>query len=421
MPFARRFRVSAAPRQARRTGGKGFHKGKKGIEPTQCLLYIGLLTVTALLTLIGVIAVKAWIPIDSFGLRYQGQSELPNFFKQNISSEAKFQRVCDIYVQTYTFQDGKVRWEGIFSYMTRGVSMHCLLARAAKRLGPDFQTTIRIGLADMDVGGQLTFHPASKVENMTRADAPLLFPDPTFESWPEVHDYSLPQTIRSVTDAARLYGLPGTVQWERRNANVVWRGAANGKERAEFLESTSPLLDVQSTSFNITDVGFKLSSSNQISRSELCRYRFLLHMNGIFNNRYSSSVKWKLLCGSLVFVPTEPLFVEWWNYGVWQPNVHYVPYTSLPDLLEKVEYYSNNLQEAAIIAHNGMELAQDAFRAFPDWVDDTLVRYAIATKGKDGALCTYKVDYGKGEKKPASAEFMSLEELQKKFGPTLCA
>lgn len=422
MAVARRFHVSAAPpRYARNTGGKSFHKGRKGLEPTKCLLYMGLLTVTALLALIGVIAVKAWTPIGSVGLRYQRRRELPNFFKQNISSEAEFQKFCNMNVQTYTFQDGKVQWEGVFSYMTRGTSMHCLLARAAKRLGPDFQTTIRIGLADMDVGDQLTFQPASKVHNMTRADAPLLFPDPTFESWPEVHDYSLPRTIQNVTDAARLYGLPGTAQWQRRNPKVVWRGAHHGKERTEILESKSPLLDVQSTSFNITDVGFKLSSSNQISRSKLCSYRFLLHMNGIFNDRYSSSVKWKLLCGSLVFVPTEPLFVEWWNYKVWQPNVHYVPYTALPDLLEKIEYYSNHLQEAAMIAKNGMELAQDAFRAFPDWVDDTLVRYATATKGKGDAICSYVRVNGELVTKPKGAEFMSLEELQKKYGPTLCA
>ena len=303
--------------------------------------------------------------------------------------------------------------------------MHCLLARAAKRLDPDFRTTIRIGLADMDVGGQYTFQPASMENNMTaNEDVPLLFPDNTFESWPEVHDYSLPQSMQSVMDAARSYGLPGTAQWEHRNATVVWRGAMYGKERKEMLDSNSPLLDVQSTHFNLTTLGFQLSSSNQISRSDQCGYRFLLHMNGIFNNRYSSSVKWKLLCGSLVFVPTEPLFVEWWNYNVWQPNIHYVPYTSLPDLLDKIKYYSTNLKEAAMIAKNGMELANDAFAALDDWVDDALVRYAAATQGKN-ADCIYTLGTSLGMTKrrptPSKAEFWSLEELQDKYGPTLCA
>lgn len=298
--------------------------------------------------------------------------------------------------------------------------MHCLLARAAKRLGPDFRATIRIGLADMDVGGELTFQPAAMEQNMTSNDAPLLFPDSTFESWPEVHDYSIPQSMQKIMDAARSHGLPGTVQWESRNATVVWRGGLYGKERKEMVESESPLLDVQPTSFNFTTAGFKLSSSNQLSRSGLCGYRFLLHMNGIFNNRYSSSVKWKLLCGSLVFVPTKPLFVEWWNYNVWQPNVHYVPYTSLSDLLEKIEYYSTNLQEAASIAKNGMELAQDAFHALDDWVDDTLVRYAAATNGKNGN-CTYKPLKKGSPRPPSTSVFKSLEELQEQYGPTLCA
>ena len=420
MAVTRRFHESASTptsgsRQIRTTGTKSFPKGAKGIEPTKWLLYIGLLTVSALLTLILIIAAQLLISIESVGLRKQHQRQSHSFYKPRISSEAEFSKICSMYVQTYSFQDGKVKWDGIYSYMTRGASMHCMLARAAKRLGPDFRTTIRIGLADMDVGGQLTFQPASMDHNMTaNQDEPLLFPDNTFESWPEVYDYSLTQSMRKVMDTARSFGLPGTEPWEHRNATVVWRGGVYGKERKELVESASLLLDIQPTSFNLTAQGFQLSSSNQLSRSQLCGYRFLLHVNGIFNDRYSSSVKWKLLCGSLVFVPTEPLFVEWWNYNVWKPHVHYVPYTSIPDLLEQIEYYSKNLKEAAIIAKNGMDLAQDAFGALEGWVDETLVRYAAATHGKD-ANCTYKFD-----SRPPS-EFKSLEDLQEQYGPTVCA
>jgi hypothetical protein len=388
---------------------------KKTIGLHQCLLYLTLL----LLTLI--VAACNNPRTNANGLR--SRKAQYQFYKPVFPTGVSFSEQCHAQLQTFHFEDGKVRWvPGAYSYLTRGLSMHCLLARAAQRLGPDFKTTIRIGLADMDLNSVLSFQPAATEQNMSAPDAPVLFPDSTFESWPEVHDYSLPQSVHNVLEAAHYYGLPGTVQWERRNPKVIWRGSPHGPERVALLQTNATLLDVQSTEYNLTMNGLDLASANQISRQDHCRHRFLLHMNGIFNNRYSSSIKWKLLCGSLVFVPTEPLFVEWWNYKVWQPHVHYVPYTSLSDLLDKIDYYNHHLDEAAIIARNGMELAQDAFAALPQWVDETLTRYAEATRDTPPPECARKIAtpeqariYAKGN------VFKSLQDLQRDYGPRICA
>ena len=353
------------------------------------------------------------------------QEQKYHFYQPDIPTNVAFPETCPQQIQTYHIQNGKVQWiAGSYSYLTRGMSMHCLLARAAKRLGPTFETRIRIGTADMDLKSQLSFQPAETDQIMKNSSSsrPFLFPDSTFESWPEVHDYSLPTTIKNVIDAAHFHGLPGTTEWKtNRNPKIVWRGSPHGKERLEMMNCTT--LDVQATSVNLTKTGLKLTGSNQISRMGLCEYRFVLHMNGIFNNRYSSAVKWKLLCGSLVFVPTAPLYVEWWNYNVWQPNVHYVPYTSLPDLLQQVDYYSNHLDEAAIIAKAGMELAQEAFHILPEWIDDTLTRYAAATNDKPQRNCP---GGDPNKKRPGApilpqSGFKSLEDLQRDYGPTVCS
>ena len=410
--------------QGPQSGNQNYRNTKKDVNSNQCLLSLGLCTASALLALIVVILAKT--SINSITQPSQ-PSENHMLHKQVIPSAIEFNRTCGIFVQTYTFQNGTVKWDGIFSYLTRGMSMHCFMARAAKRLGPDFSTTVRIGLADMDVGGSLTFQPAARMHEMASnanhnqtEDVPLLFPDSTFESWPEVYDFSLAQTMRTILDAAHSNGLPGTRRWEHRNPKVLWRGVPHGKERMEIIQSQSPLLDVQSTTYNMTRKGMRLSQSNRLSRSEHCSHRFLLHMNGIFNNRYSSSVKWKMLCGSLVFVPSNPVFVEWWNYDVWRRHKHYVPYSSLDDLLQQVEYYNNHLDEAAIIARNGMELVQFALDSLDDWVDDTLIRYAAASSGKD-AVCRNYDSSGSKPLDQSASRFKSLEELQKEYGPTICA
>ena len=337
----------------------------------------------------------------------------PSF--EHMTQEA-FLGKCHAQIHTYQIKDGKVRWTpSPYSYLTRGISVHCLLARAAKRLGAPFETSIRISLADLELKSTAAFGPAADMEQMKSKTfpPPLLFPDSTWESWPEVHDYSLPQTAKRVKDAATAYGLPGTTEWfERRKTKLVWRGSSHGSERLELIHNiSSPLLDIQATGYNLTNMGLRLSSNNQISRQEHCGYKFLLHMNGIFNNRYSSAIKWKLLCGSLVFVPVKPLFVEWWNYRVWEPYVHYVPFNSATDLLEKVEYYAKHLDEAAEIAARGMQLAESAVGSLDSWLDTTLRRYAEETKHLAQPSCG----------NATNRYYKTLEELQKEYGPTLCA
>ena len=397
------------------TGTSRSRRGKKTIGWKQCLCYVSLLIVAL------IVAACNNPRTNANGLR--SRKAQYQFYKPIFPTGVSFSDQCHPQLQTFHFQDGKVRWvPGSYSYLTRGLSMHCLLARAAERLGPTFKATIRIGLADMDLESVLSFQPAAEEQNMTSPNAPFLFPDSTFESWPEVHDYSLPQTVHNVLEAAHEYGLPGTVQWEHRNPKVIWRGSPHGKERLAMIQSNSTLIDAQSTEYNLTTTGLNLASTNQISRQDHCQYRFLLQMNGIYNNRYSSSVKWKMLCGSLVFVPTQPLFVQWWNYKVWQPYVHYVPYTSLSDLLDQIDYYNHHLEEAAMIARNGMELAHDALTVMPDWVDDTLIRYADATRDNPPPECVRRIAtpeqariYAKGN------VWKSLDDLQRDYGPRICA
>lgn len=279
-----------------------------------------------------------------------------------------------------------------------------------------------LDLIQKDLNSTLAFGPAATDQQMKMNKVPpLLFPDSTWESWPEIYDYSLPKSVAKVRRAAEDNGLPGSPKWFKRKPQLLWRGSKMGKTRIEMINVslTSSLLDIKDTHLNITeDQRIRLKSPNTVTREEHCQYRFLLHMNGEFNNRYSSAVKWKLLCGSLVFVPVKPLFVEWWNYQTWKPNVHFVPYESTEDLLEKVKYYSKHLDEAASIAQRGMELAQAAFNEAPHFIDSTLRRYKKLTGHLPRKACAAPRI---GKDAGTDYEFKSLEDLKKEYGPEVCS
>lgn len=74
----------------------------------------------------------------------------PIVYQINITKDAKFSDNCHQQIHTFEFKDSKVKWvNGGYSYFSRGMSTHCMLARAAKRLGPEFTLSMRITTADV--------------------------------------------------------------------------------------------------------------------------------------------------------------------------------------------------------------------------------------------------------------------------------
>eukprot|EP00543_Licmophora_paradoxa_P015354 CAMPEP_0202463700 /NCGR_PEP_ID=MMETSP1360-20130828/59175_1 /ASSEMBLY_ACC=CAM_ASM_000848 /TAXON_ID=515479 /ORGANISM="Licmophora paradoxa, Strain CCMP2313" /LENGTH=139 /DNA_ID=CAMNT_0049086703 /DNA_START=59 /DNA_END=478 /DNA_ORIENTATION=- len=138
-------------------------------------------------------------------------------------------------------------------------------------------------------------------------------------------------------------------------------------------------------------------------------------MNGILQNSYSSALKWKFLCGSLVFLPDDPFFLEWWTVGA-KPFQHYIPYNSPAQLEDRVLEYQTKLDEAAKIAKAGYDLAVTAFNNVYTYAEDHLLHYARATEGKQNRCCKSR---GR-RREQVVTEFKTLQDLQKEYGPSVC-
>lgn len=295
-------------------------------------------------------------------------------------------------------------------YQHRGKSIHCLLARAVAR-HPEWQSmTLRITLGDSDTNQAYTLAPSS-----TKQTHAFLFPDFTWESWPEIDD-ATPQVLMAqrVLGNATLRGLPGTPEWkQRRYTRAMWRGN-NHVLRKDFVTLTQNLTHVFDVQTLTTYGNSEGPIPHYISREDHCRYQFLVHLNGAKADRYSSALKWRFLCGALVFVQTEPLFYEWWNLGM-QPFVHFVPFSSPDELATRIREYTTNLDEAAKIAKAGHELAKRAFEHMNDYVDEFLVQYENLTAGIPQRTCR-----SKGPIQAAPSEFQTLDQLKAEYGPTVC-
>jgi hypothetical protein len=184
-------------------------------------------------------------------------------------------------------------------------------------------------------------------------------------------------------------------------------------------ERNGEILDVQAIVHGKETDGGQKIRGNSLSREDHCKYRMLLHLNGFNDNQHSSALKWKLLCGSLVFVST-PIFVEWWSAEILKPFVHYVPFSNATDLMNKVIYFIEQLEEAETIARNGMNLAAAAFESLEDFVADTLSNYALAITDKLFQEHVPKCAFHEESGSDNGSRAKSYQELQKEYGPMIC-
>ena len=346
--------------------------------------------------------------------------------------ESKAFQVCSEATHSYMiYSNGTVQWRSehvakVFQH--RGKSMHCLLARVAPRLNRSVQ--IRIHLGDAQVTEKMLFNdeyallPAlpscvnnSNTSAPTNPKSSRLFPDFSFESWPEVNDFNIHDVMEQVVRSAHDNGAPSDWQaWaQRRDSRLAWRGNIFPARKAviTYLGMFPNHTDVGKITYRRRKKRVKLRREGSLSRTEHCRYRYLLHVNGDLD-AYSSSLKWKLLCGALVFVPVQPnLFMEWWNRNM-TPHHDFVPYSSPQDLMQQLNYYSEHLEEAARIASNGFEMAKAAFVKRNEHMVAALLHYAERADGPRDC-CSVKNCTRLAEKKA-----MSLEELQAEYGPQVC-
>ena len=151
-------------------------------------------------------------------------------------------------------------------------------------------------------------------------------------------------------DALRhYYFVTDKTPYNKKKNEIVWRGYIHKENRRSLVAKF-----YNHPKCNIGNIPLRGENPDWekpfISVEEQLQYKFILSIEG---NDVATNLKWILSSNSLCFMPT-PKFETWFMEGKLIPNVHYVHLKDdYSDMLEKMDYYSKNEEQALAIIKNG--------------------------------------------------------------------
>jgi hypothetical protein len=151
-------------------------------------------------------------------------------------------------------------------------------------------------------------------------------------------------------DALRhYYFVTDKGPYNKKKNEIVWRGYIHKENRRSLVAQfyNHPKCNIGCIPLRDENPDWKKPF---ISVEEQLQYKFILSIEG---HDVATNLKWILSSNSLCFMPT-PKFETWFMEGKLIPNVHYVHLKDdYSDMLEKMDYYSKNEEQALAIIKNG--------------------------------------------------------------------
>ena len=106
---------------------------------------------------------------------------------------------------------------------------------------------------------------------------------------------------------------------------------------------------------------------------EHLKYRYILALEGV---DVATNLKWVMSSNSIAIMP-RPVYEIWFMEGKLIPNYHYIEIKpDYSDLLERVEYYNNHIDEAKEIIRHANEYASQ----FRDKKREKLIQLLVMDK-----------------------------------------
>ena len=193
---------------------------------------------------------------------------------------------------------------------------------------------------------------------------------PTFvKSRPIDNNYN--SVLMKLNEIRHFYFVRKDIPFSSKKDSLVWRGASHQNLRKGFLDSfysKSDMIDVGDPS---TADG--IYSSSFLTISQQLKHKFILSIEG---NDVATNTKWIMSSNSLCFM-RKPRYETWFMEGKLIPNFHYVLLKDdFSDILDKIEYFLSNPEEAKFIIKNANEHV-DIFR---NKKIETLLNYKVMEK-----------------------------------------
>lgn len=185
----------------------------------------------------------------------------------------------------------------------------------------------------------------------------ILAPCFTFDSYPEQMSNNFikyASTYESLLSSSEYYSKSLT-NWNEKKNNVVFVGSLTDNN---YRIHNTNFSNNFSNNFIVKPIVKNLSAdsgNNFISREELIKYKYLLHLNGN-GGAYASRLKYLLLTNSLVFYitkykDTNLLHREFWMCGDDFDNL-IIFCDDIDNCEKKIKYYYNNSETAYNLCKN---------------------------------------------------------------------
>ncbi len=139
---------------------------------------------------------------------------------------------------------------------------------------------------------------------------------------------------------------------------AIFRGATYQSHRQRFMNMYfgHPLVDCANTAHK-SDLPSEWNKP-LITLYDHLHYKFVICLEG---NDVASNLKWVMSSNSIAIMP-KPKYETWFMEGRLQAGVHYIEIKDdFSDLEEKIQYYSQHIDEAEVIIRNAHEFVHQFF------------------------------------------------------------
>lgn len=164
------------------------------------------------------------------------------------------------------------------------------------------------------------------------------------------------------------------LQFRQKKDSLVWRGTVKPNHRSTVFRQHfgNPLIDIGMTNER-PETELQAWRMPRLSIQDQLQHKFILSVEG---NDVATNLKWIAQSNSLCFM-TKPKYESWFMEGTLEAGKHYVEVKDdYSDLLEKMDYYCENPDEAeAIIAR-----LQNHHAQFTDVRKEHLISLLVAQK-----------------------------------------
>lgn len=205
-------------------------------------------------------------------------------------------------------------------------------------------------------------------------DVTTIPPHPTIVKSRPIAGDNANSVLMKLNKVRHFFFVNDPIPFEEKENKILFRGDANGKPgRIRFFEKWfgHPMCDLRDTAGHSVNPAEWKGPGMSVEEHFKCRY--IIALEGV---DVASNLKWVMSSNCIAVMP-RPTYETWFMEGTLIPNYHYIEIKpDYSDLLERIEYYNNHIDEAKEIIKHANEYVEQ----FRNKHRENLISLAVLAK-----------------------------------------